>query len=228
MGGSAGTVQPLRRTKARPCADAADPRHLPPRAAQSSKIIWPTAGGRTRSIRQMPRPATISAMPCNRSGARKRPCNGSTYALTLSPDNTKALNNKAFALSQVRRFDEAVATYDLTKAIDPGNAVADWNMALLHMLRGNFRGRLGGARSTLEGTNLPVVYPQFTDHVAGRRAGRWQNRPGPTKTRDWVTPSSSRVTCRCWQPAARMLFWWSTDHFFHCSRDLMAFYGVAQ
>ena len=82
-------------------------------------------------------------------------------SLSLSRDNVKVLNNKAFSLSQIRRFDEAVATYHRVKTIDPGNAVADWNLALLHMLRGNFEAGWAGREARWKATNLPVVYPKF-------------------------------------------------------------------
>jgi tetratricopeptide (TPR) repeat protein len=86
-------------------------------------------------------------------------------SLELSPHNVTALNNKAFSLSQVRRFDEAVATYGRVKAIDPDHAVADWNLALLHMLTGNFEAGWAGREARWKATNLLAVYPKFSQPV---------------------------------------------------------------
>jgi hypothetical protein len=83
-------------------------------------------------------------------------------SLKLAPDNVKVLNNKAFLLSQLQRFDEAVAIYDSVKTIDPNNAVADWNVALLHMLQGNFEAGWAGREARWRATKLPVVYPKLS------------------------------------------------------------------
>ena len=84
-------------------------------------------------------------------------------SLSLAPDNVKVLNNKAFSLTQLQRFDEAVAIYDSVKKIDPDNAVADWNMALLHMLKGNFEAGWTGREARWRATRLPVAYPKFSE-----------------------------------------------------------------
>jgi tetratricopeptide (TPR) repeat protein len=82
-------------------------------------------------------------------------------SLRLAPDNVKVLNNKAVSLSQVQRFDEAAATYDRVKTIDPDNAVADWNLALLQMLLGNFEAGWAGREARWKATDLASVYPKF-------------------------------------------------------------------
>jgi Flp pilus assembly protein TadD len=86
-------------------------------------------------------------------------------SLALSPGNVKVLNNKAFSLSQIHRFDEAFAIYALAKKIDPGAAVTDWNLALLHMLTGNFEAGWAGREARWQATSLPVVYPKFSQPV---------------------------------------------------------------
>ncbi len=85
--------------------------------------------------------------------------------LALSPDNVKVLNNKAFSLSQLQRFDEAFAIYDRVGTIDPGDATAIWNLALLQMLTGNFEAGWTGREARWKATNLPAVYPKFTQPV---------------------------------------------------------------
>src|SRR5262245_60394015 len=99
---------------------------------------WPTTAGRTRSTRRARRSATISAPACNGSGATTRRWRGSTKALALRRGFTIAMNNKAPSLQQIRRLDEAAAIYHELKAIDPGNADADWNLSFLHLLTGDF------------------------------------------------------------------------------------------
>jgi tetratricopeptide (TPR) repeat protein len=84
-----------------------------------------------------------------------------TRSLRLSPDNVKILNNKAYSLGQLQRFEEAVAIYHRVKEIDPDNAAADWGLALLHMLTGNFEAGWMGREARWKATKLPVVYPKF-------------------------------------------------------------------
>ena len=58
-------------------------------------------------------------------------------ALELKPGAPAVIGNKAFALTNIHRFKEAFAVYRELKAADPGNADADYNMSLLHLLTGN-------------------------------------------------------------------------------------------
>ena len=62
-------------------------------------------------------------------GRRRRPCQWLDPALERRPDFVEALSNKAIALSQLRRFDEAFAAYARVKALDPNHVVANWNAA---------------------------------------------------------------------------------------------------
>lgn len=59
-------------------------------------------------------------------------------AVALQPNSVEALNNRAVSLGQLQRFDEAFVAYRQVKALDPGNAEIDWNVAVLHLLTGNF------------------------------------------------------------------------------------------
>jgi tetratricopeptide (TPR) repeat protein len=59
-------------------------------------------------------------------------------ALEFRPGFLATLDNKAFALTYVHRFAEAFAVYDEIKVVDPGNAKADFDKSLLHLLTGNF------------------------------------------------------------------------------------------
>src|SRR5580692_5020302 len=64
--------------------------------------------------------------------------------LELQSNQVEALNDKAFSLIELRRFDEAFAVYDQSKAIDPGHAATHWNLALLQMMTGNFEAGWAG------------------------------------------------------------------------------------
>jgi tetratricopeptide (TPR) repeat protein len=78
--------------------------------------------------------------------------------LELRPDYVAAFSNKMLALQQLRRFDEAVAVYHRLKAVDPENAMADWDLALMHLLTGNFEDGWAGREARWR---LPVTYPNI-------------------------------------------------------------------
>jgi len=84
-------------------------------------------------------------------------------ALDLRPDFVSALINKAFTLSEMQRFDEALKVYRRVKRIDPENAETDWNVALIQLLNGDFEAGWAGREarwriSSLQGT---ANYPKF-------------------------------------------------------------------
>jgi tetratricopeptide (TPR) repeat protein len=106
---------------------------------------------------------------CNNNGILLQLLNRHQEALSwfekvclLRPNFAGALNNKAVSLSQIRRFDEAFAAYAGVKVLDPDNAVIDWNMALLHMLTGNFAAGWIGREARWQVPALPVAYPKFS------------------------------------------------------------------
>ena len=82
-------------------------------------------------------------------------------AIGLKPDFVDALNNKAVALTGIHRFDEACAAYDRVRAIDPGNVGAEWNLALLHLLMGNFEAGWAGREAHWK-TDRQSTYPKFS------------------------------------------------------------------
>ena len=82
-------------------------------------------------------------------------------ALELRPSYVAVLINKASVLQDLHRFDEAVAIYENIKTFDPANADADWNLALLHMLTGNFES--GWAkREARRSKTQPHFYPKIS------------------------------------------------------------------
>jgi tetratricopeptide (TPR) repeat protein len=84
-------------------------------------------------------------------------------ALDRRPDFVEALSNKAIALSQLRRFDEAFAIYARVKALDPNHVVSNWNAALLHMLTGDFEAGWAGRETRRNIPSLSADYPKFTE-----------------------------------------------------------------
>ena len=82
-------------------------------------------------------------------------------ALGILPNFVQALNNKAFSLSGLHRFDEAFACYARVKEVDPDNAIADWNLGLLHMLTGNFEAGWLGREARRKDPSLQAVLPKF-------------------------------------------------------------------
>ena len=84
-------------------------------------------------------------------------------ALQRRPDFVQAFSNKAIALGQLRRFDEAFAAYAGVKALDPNHAVSNWNAALLHMLTGDFEAGWAGRETRWQIPSLSAGYPKFTE-----------------------------------------------------------------
>jgi len=82
-------------------------------------------------------------------------------ALAARPDFVEALNNRAFALTQLHRFDEAVSVYGHSRQIDPDNAQASWDLALLNLLLGNFAAGWLGREARFRLPSLPATYPTF-------------------------------------------------------------------
>jgi tetratricopeptide (TPR) repeat protein len=81
-------------------------------------------------------------------------------ALKLQPDFIPALTNKAHALTQLHRFDEAFAIYERLKRTGANTAIVDFNLSLLQMLTGDFEAGWAG-REARWNALLPV-YPKFS------------------------------------------------------------------
>ncbi len=83
-------------------------------------------------------------------------------ALALRKNFIEAMLNKAFSLRHLHRFHEAFAAYHDVKAIEPDNIIADWNLANLHLLTGNFE--IGWAQREVR-WKMPMFtgqYPKFS------------------------------------------------------------------
>jgi tetratricopeptide (TPR) repeat protein len=84
-------------------------------------------------------------------------------AIARRPSFVLALINKGSALVQLRRLDEAIATLRQVKALDPGNAEADWNLSLLELLIGDFEAGWARREARWNSKLCPDVYPRFAE-----------------------------------------------------------------
>jgi len=84
-------------------------------------------------------------------------------ALDLQPNFVTALNDKAFTLGEIQRFDEALILYRLPGPIDPENALADFNVGLIQLLTGDFEAGWRGceARWKLSFLSSTANYPKW-------------------------------------------------------------------
>ncbi len=81
-------------------------------------------------------------------------------ALSLRPDYVVALKNKADLLADFLRFEEAMACYERANAAAPDDPIPIWNMALIHMVTGNFEAGWAG-REIRWKTGLGMAAPNF-------------------------------------------------------------------
>ena len=79
-------------------------------------------------------------------------------ALQRRPAYVGAICNKGAALTHLHRFDEAMAIYRRSRAIDPGYAEAEWALALLNLLRGNFEAGWSGREVRWRVPDLPIAH----------------------------------------------------------------------
>lgn len=110
-----------------------------------------------------------SATICNNIGACLQPLRRDAEALPwfekaigLQPNLIVALINKASSLAQMLRIDEAIATYRQVRTIDPGNADAELNSAMLQLLIGNFEAGWAGREARWRVRTGSPPYPQFS------------------------------------------------------------------
>jgi ADP-heptose:LPS heptosyltransferase len=82
--------------------------------------------------------------------------------LALRPELVETLENKAVSLVELQRFDQAFAVYHRARALDPSRAVAEWNLALLHMLTGDFEAGWAGREARWRMPALSASYPRFS------------------------------------------------------------------
>ncbi len=81
-------------------------------------------------------------------------------ALQTLPRSTEILNNIAYLLGQLQRFDEAFALYREIEAQGLDDALTRWNLSLLQMLTGDFETGWAGREARWTKTD-PIPYPRF-------------------------------------------------------------------
>ncbi len=83
-------------------------------------------------------------------------------ALARRPNFIETLNNKAYLLGQLHRFDEAFAIYRHLQRSGASTPVTDWNLSLLQMLTGDFEAGWAGREARWNAPVLGFAYPKFT------------------------------------------------------------------
>ena len=106
-----------------------------------------------------------NAETCNNAGAILHRLGRDEEALTWfdralqrRPAYVGAICNKGAALTQLHRFDDATAMYRRSRAIDPGHTEAEWALALLNLLRGNFEAGWAGREVRWKVPDLPIAH----------------------------------------------------------------------
>jgi tetratricopeptide (TPR) repeat protein len=83
-------------------------------------------------------------------------------SLELQPNSAPTLTNKAIALVELRHFDQAFAAYRRARTLDPCHAAAEWNLALLEMLTGNFEAGWAGREARWKIPALSIHFPKLS------------------------------------------------------------------
>ena len=82
--------------------------------------------------------------------------------LAARPDFALALTGKAFALIQLHRFEEAAAIYLDLKQSGLADAEAEWNLAFINMVTGNFEDGWRGREARWHSGVRSTIYPDFS------------------------------------------------------------------
>jgi len=81
-------------------------------------------------------------------------------ALAQKPEFVVGFTNKASALAQLHRFDEAFAIYDHLKATGSNTPMGIWNLSLIQMLTGDFEAGWAGREARWEA--MAPAYPNIS------------------------------------------------------------------
>jgi tetratricopeptide (TPR) repeat protein len=111
-----------------------------------------------------------SASTCNNtgdilekfSGRQEEALQWFDRALTLQQDYVLALKNKAWVLSQLRRFEEAVAIYRRLLVLDPDYAEVAMSLGHIHLLLGDFEPGWAGHQAQRKMPHYLATYPKFS------------------------------------------------------------------
>jgi tetratricopeptide (TPR) repeat protein len=83
-------------------------------------------------------------------------------SLALRPDVAPVWAEKVIVLSALHRFDEAIAACQRAIGIDPNYAAAEWNLALLQLLLGQFAPGWAGREARWKIQSYPHIYPALS------------------------------------------------------------------
>lgn len=86
-------------------------------------------------------------------------------ALERDPSSIPALENKASLLRQMHRFDTIPAIYDRIRAIEPNRAKAEFDLANLNLLLGNFEAGWRQREARWRVGGLPIHFPAGSEPV---------------------------------------------------------------
>jgi tetratricopeptide (TPR) repeat protein len=86
-------------------------------------------------------------------------------ALELNPSSIRALENKAVVLGRMHWFDAIPALHERVKSIDPTRAEADFALANLNLLLGNFEAGWRQREARWRVPGLPIHFPAGSEPV---------------------------------------------------------------
>jgi tetratricopeptide (TPR) repeat protein len=83
-------------------------------------------------------------------------------SLALRPTSAATVCEQAIALTALHRFDEAVAAFQRALRIDPDHVAAEWNLALLRLLLGDFGAGFRGREARWKIPGFSHIYPSLS------------------------------------------------------------------
>jgi tetratricopeptide (TPR) repeat protein len=84
-------------------------------------------------------------------------------SLALRPDAAATLAEKAIVLTALHHFDEALAAFQRAIALDPNHVVAEWNLAVLQLLLGDFAAGWMGREARWKIPAFSHIYPSLSE-----------------------------------------------------------------
>jgi len=86
-------------------------------------------------------------------------------SLVLRPEAAATLAEKAIVLTALHRFSEAVAAFRQAIAVDPNHVAAEWNLALLQLLLGDFAAGFRGREARWKIPGFSHIYPSLSQPI---------------------------------------------------------------
>jgi tetratricopeptide (TPR) repeat protein len=121
----------------------------------------------------------------------------------VQPDFAEALSNRGLTLKELKRFEEALASYDRALEVRPDYAEAHWNEALLRLLTGDFS--RGWVKYEWRWkTEAQAGSKRNFSHRFGLALMRLMAKPSCfIASRDWAIRSNSAAMCHSSPHAVR-------------------------